>query len=163
MKLDGGGASDVRAEIAEPFLAALGYKRGTANDIARERTRKYQRHFLGRKKSTDQPRRGYADYILSVHGAGRWVLETKAPNEPIDIDAIDQAISYARHPEVAASYSAVLNGLLAPPLLLLIMRLANDKKVMGKEVNGWLTNLLGGLTTLLLFGAVFAMAWSWLD
>ena len=90
--------------------AALGYERNTANNIAREATLAYERQFLGRKKSTDQPLRGRADYILTVAGAGRWVLEIKAPQEPIDIDAIEQTISYARHPEVSAAYAVVLNG-----------------------------------------------------
>jgi hypothetical protein len=102
--------SDVREDIAAPFLAALGYKRGTANDIAREVSLVYERQFLGRKKATDQPLRGRADYILTVAGAGRWVLEIKAPKEPIDINAIEQTITYARHPEVSATYAVVLNG-----------------------------------------------------
>lgn len=103
--------TDVREEIATPLLSALGYARGTPNDIAREPTLTYERQFLGRKKPTDPPLRGRADYVLSVMGAGRWVLEIKAPNEPIDVDAIEQAISYGRHPEVSASYAVVLDGM----------------------------------------------------
>ena len=110
MKLEGANETDVRAEVAEPLLAALGYQRGTANDIARELTLTYARQSLGRKKPTDPPLRGRADYVLSVLGAGRWVLETKAPHEAIDADAIEQAITYARHPEVSATYAAILNG-----------------------------------------------------
>jgi hypothetical protein len=102
--------ADVREEIAAPMLAALGYRRGTENDILREFTLRYGRLFLGRKKETDPPLRGRADYILSVLGAGRWTLETKPPSEEITQDAIEQAISYARHPEVAGAYAAVLNG-----------------------------------------------------
>lgn len=102
--------TDVREEIAAPMLAALGYERGTANNIAREATLVYERQFLGRKKGTDHPLRGRADYILTVAGAGRWVLEIKAPQDPINIDAIEQTISYARHPEVSAAYAVVLNG-----------------------------------------------------
>lgn len=110
LKIEGASETDVREELATPLLAALGYKRGTCNDIAREQALRYERQFLGRKKQTDPPLRGRADYVLTVVGAGRWVLETKAPNEPIDVDAIEQAISYARHPEVSASYSVILNG-----------------------------------------------------
>jgi len=110
LKIEGANETDVREEIATPLLSALGYERGTPNDIAREPSLTYERQFLGRKKPTDPPLRGRADYILSVLGAGRWVLEIKAPNEPIDVDAIEQAISYGRHPEVSASYAVVLNG-----------------------------------------------------
>ena len=48
--------------------------------------------------------------MLSVTGAGRWILEIKAPKEEITQDTIEQAISYARHPEVSATYAAVFNG-----------------------------------------------------
>jgi predicted type IV restriction endonuclease len=102
--------ADIREEIASPLLAALGYQRGTVNDILREFSLSYDRIFLGRKKKGDPPLRGRADYILSVGGAARWTLEVKAPSEEINRDAIEQAISYARHPEISGSYAAVLNG-----------------------------------------------------
>lgn len=111
MRTEGLNETDVREDIAMPLLTALGYKKGTSNDIAREVSLTYERHFLGRKKPADPPLRGRADYILSVMGAGRWVLEIKGPNEPIDVNAIEQTISYGRHPEVSASYFVVLNGL----------------------------------------------------
>lgn len=110
MNIEGTNETDVREEVATPLLSTLGYARGTSNDIAREPSLIYERQFLGRKKPTDPPLRGRADYVLSVMGAGRWVLEIKAPHEPIDVDAIEQAISYGRHPEVSASYAVVLNG-----------------------------------------------------
>jgi hypothetical protein len=110
MKLEGANETDVRAEVAEPLLAALGYQRGTSNDISRELPLTYARQSLGRKKPTDPPLRGRADYVLSVLGAARWVLETKPPHESIDTNAIEQAITYARHPEVSATYAAILNG-----------------------------------------------------
>ena len=102
--------SDVREDIAMPFLHALGYATGTANDIVREKTLEYESLFLGRKKKTDPALRGRADYILTVLGAGSWTLEIKAETVEIDRDAIEQAISYARHPQVAGHYAAVLNG-----------------------------------------------------
>ena len=110
MDVEGANETDVKEEVAAPFLTLLGYQRGTENDILRELSISYGHNFLGRKKNNDPPLRGRADYVLSVTGAGRWVLEIKAPSEDITQDVIDQAISYARHPEVSGSYAAVLNG-----------------------------------------------------
>lgn len=93
-----------------PLLLALGYAAGTVNDIIREKALAYSHSFLGRKKKTDPPLRGRADYILTVLGAGSWTLEIKAEFAEIDRDAIEQAITYARHPEVSGAYAAVLNG-----------------------------------------------------
>lgn len=42
--------------------------------------------------------------------------------------------------------TAVINGLLSPPLLYAIMRISNNEALMGDKVNGKLTNLLGWLT-----------------
>lgn len=93
MNLNGANETDVREEIATSLLAALGYQHGTANNIARELPLSYSHKFLERNTATDPPLRGRADYILSVIGAARWVLEVKAPNEDIDADAIDRALS----------------------------------------------------------------------
>ncbi len=43
-------------------------------------------------------------------------------------------------------WSAVLNGMLAPPLILLVLLLTNDPKVMGKHVNPPLLRALGWVT-----------------
>jgi hypothetical protein len=107
----GASEMDVREEIAAPLLSLLGYCRGTENDIQREVPLSYDRDFIGRKKKSDPPLRGKADYVLTVTGSGRWVLETKAPFEQITVDVIDQTISYARHPEVSGTYAVILNGL----------------------------------------------------
>ncbi len=40
-------------------------------------------------------------------------------------------------------YSAALNGIVAPVLLVLVMLVAGDKRIMGKAVNGRLSNILG--------------------
>jgi hypothetical protein len=103
---------DVREEIATPLLKLLGYESGTANDISREHRLRYTAMQLGHKKSNDAPLPlgGNADYMLTIAGAGRWILETKPPDQNITADDVDQTVSYARHPEVSGHYAAVLNG-----------------------------------------------------
>ncbi|MBV8032277.1 MAG: divalent metal cation transporter, partial [Betaproteobacteria bacterium] len=49
-------------------------------------------------------------------------------------------------------------GLLAPPLLVLIMLVANNPDAMGRHVNGRLTNVAGWTTTALMFAAAAALA-----
>lgn len=52
------------------------------------------------------------------------------------------------NPIKALIWTAVLNGIVTPPLILIIVKIANDKKIMGKHVNGVWSNLLGGATFL---------------
>src|SRR5438045_1063571 len=47
------------------------------------------------------------------------------------------------NPITALFWTAVINGLLAPPLLILIMLVSNNRKVMGERTNGRLVNTLG--------------------
>ncbi len=54
-------------------------------------------------------------------------------------------------------YSAILNGVLAPPLMLLVMLVANNRKIMGKAVNGFWLNLLGWGATLAMAAAAVAL------
>jgi len=42
--------------------------------------------------------------------------------------------------------SALVNGLIAPPLLVLVMLAANNRKIMGNETNGLMLNVLGWTT-----------------
>lgn len=50
-------------------------------------------------------------------------------------------------PIKALIYTAVVNGLVAPVVLVLIVLLSSSKKVMGERVNGWWTKEIGWLTT----------------
>lgn len=40
-------------------------------------------------------------------------------------------------------YTAILNGIAAPPLMILILLIANNKKIMGERTNSLLSNVLG--------------------
>jgi NRAMP (natural resistance-associated macrophage protein)-like metal ion transporter len=65
------------------------------------------------------------------------------------------------NPVDALFWVAVVNGLLAPPLLVLIMLIANNRAIMGERVNGLGLNLLGWLTTAAMFAAVFGLVLTW--
>lgn len=44
-------------------------------------------------------------------------------------------------------YTAVLNGIVAPPLMILILLIANNRKIVGQHINSRLENLLGIIIT----------------
>ena len=47
-------------------------------------------------------------------------------------------------------YTAILYGLTAPVLIAIILHISNNKKIMGENVNGRLTNILGFLTLIIM-------------
>jgi NRAMP (natural resistance-associated macrophage protein)-like metal ion transporter len=57
--------------------------------------------------------------------------------------------------------AAVINGFLAPPLLVVIMLVASNRGVMGNRVNGRWTNILGWTTTVVMFAAAVALVLTW--
>jgi NRAMP (natural resistance-associated macrophage protein)-like metal ion transporter len=65
------------------------------------------------------------------------------------------------NPIKALFWTAIINGFLAPPILVVIMLIANNKAVLRQEVNGRLTNLMGWLTTLVMFAAAIALVLTW--
>jgi Mn2+/Fe2+ NRAMP family transporter len=65
------------------------------------------------------------------------------------------------NPVEALFWVAVVNGLLAPPLLVLIMLIANNRAIMGNRVNGLGLNVLGWLTTAAMFAAVVGLVVTW--
>jgi NRAMP (natural resistance-associated macrophage protein)-like metal ion transporter len=54
-------------------------------------------------------------------------------------------------------WSAVVNGLLAPPLIVLLVLLTSDRDVMGEHVNPWILKWLGWLTAIVMTVAAIAM------
>jgi NRAMP (natural resistance-associated macrophage protein)-like metal ion transporter len=56
--------------------------------------------------------------------------------------------------------SAVLNGLLAPPLMLLVMLVGNNRKIMGERVNGPWLNVFGWGATAVMTLAMLAFVWT---
>jgi Mn2+/Fe2+ NRAMP family transporter len=54
-----------------------------------------------------------------------------------------------------------LNGLLAPPLLVLVMLVSNNPTIMKDRVNGRMVTILGWTTTVLMFLAAIALVFTW--
>jgi hypothetical protein len=103
--------TDVREEIIAPLVRELGYRSASEHNVLREQSLRYPRAFLGRKNPDRDPLlRGKADYILEAGRKVRWVIEAKAPGGNIGIDEIEQAWTYANHPEVRAIYFVLCNG-----------------------------------------------------
>lgn len=65
------------------------------------------------------------------------------------------------NPIAALFWTAVINEVLAPPLLVLLMLIANNRQIMGEHVNGWGLNLLSWLTTLVMGVAALALLFTW--
>jgi hypothetical protein len=111
LPLNGYNESDVREEVIAPLLRRLGYRSGSANNIIREQFLRYPRLSLGlRNPKKDPELRGKADYILEVDKRHRWVIEAKGAEVTISDNDIEQAWTYANHPEVRALYFVLCNG-----------------------------------------------------
>jgi Mn2+/Fe2+ NRAMP family transporter len=61
------------------------------------------------------------------------------------------------NPIKALYYTAVLNGLVAPPLLWIILLMSNNRTIMQEKVNGRMTNILGWVTAIAMTMAAVAL------
>jgi Mn2+/Fe2+ NRAMP family transporter len=53
-------------------------------------------------------------------------------------------------PIKALVYTAVINGVVAVPILIAIMRIANDKRILKDRVNGQISNIIGWATVIIM-------------
>ena len=65
------------------------------------------------------------------------------------------------NPMTALFWTAVINGFLAPPILVVVMLIANNKSVLGEHVNGPVSNAIGWATTAVMSAAAIALALTW--
>jgi Mn2+/Fe2+ NRAMP family transporter len=65
------------------------------------------------------------------------------------------------NPIKALFWTAVINGMLAPPLLVIIMLASNKKDILGDRRNGVLLNVLGWLTALVMAAAAIGLMLTW--
>ena len=61
------------------------------------------------------------------------------------------------NPIRALYYTAILNGIVAPPLLLMIMLISNNRGIMKDKVNSRISNTLGWITTAAMTLAALAL------
>lgn len=98
----------VREELVLPILRALGYGTSGAARIVRARKLKHPFIKVGSRK---RPVTTIPDYIMTVNGRNGFILDAKSPDEMItDGENVEQAFSYAIHPDVRVSYFALCNG-----------------------------------------------------
>jgi Mn2+/Fe2+ NRAMP family transporter len=62
-------------------------------------------------------------------------------------------------PVQALLYTAILYGLTAPVMIVLLLHIGNNKKIMGKHTNSVFSNVLGVLTLLLMTAAAVGLVW----
>jgi Mn2+/Fe2+ NRAMP family transporter len=65
------------------------------------------------------------------------------------------------NPIAALFWTAVINGLIAPPLLVVVMFVSNNKKVLGERTNGLGTNIIGWIAAAVMFAAAIGMVVTW--
>ena len=65
-------------------------------------------------------------------------------------------------PIKALIYAAVINGIIDVPLLVAIMKISNDKKILGEKINGKTSNIIGWVTTIVMGVSVVVMFLTWI-
>jgi|ERR1700741_883766 len=99
----------VREEIIAPILKKLGYSASSSqNKIIRSKGLKHPFVYIGTKKHGINI---IPDYLLTNNGKNIFILDAKAPNEDIKSGKnVEQAYSYAIHPEVRVPFYGLCNG-----------------------------------------------------
>ena len=114
---------------------------------------------------------GWAVALLIVAGLSDWldgviarawnqqsrlgqVLDPTADRLYIAATLIGLALNLGGVSIVKALYwCAILNGFIAPPLMVMILRISGNREIMGRRANGPLLALAGWITTAVMFAA----------
>jgi Mn2+/Fe2+ NRAMP family transporter len=64
------------------------------------------------------------------------------------------------NPIKALIYTAIINGVVSVPILFIIMRIANDKKILGNNIKNKISNVFGWFTFILMAISVFVVLFS---
>jgi hypothetical protein len=98
----------VREEIVVPIIKGLGYSANKPNQIIRSRNLIHPFVAIGSQKKKIYI---IPDYLFEVDEKPTWILDAKSPSESIiKSKNIEQAYSYAMHPEVRARFFSLCNG-----------------------------------------------------
>ncbi|WP_438005461.1 hypothetical protein WME89_43185 [Sorangium sp. So ce321] len=98
----------VREEIIAPILRTLGYTPSGTTRVQRSKSLAHPYVMIGSKK---HPVQITPDYTLWADDTSILILDAKAPWEPIVASHhVEQAYSYAIHPEVRCEHYALCNG-----------------------------------------------------
>jgi Mn2+/Fe2+ NRAMP family transporter len=78
------------------------------------------------------------------------------------VTAIAVAVNFlGLNPMKVLVWSGIVQGFSTPPLMLLILRMTNDRRIMGEHVNGRAINILAAITTIAIFSASACLVVSW--
>jgi NRAMP (natural resistance-associated macrophage protein)-like metal ion transporter len=58
-------------------------------------------------------------------------------------------------------YAAVINGIISVPLVITIMKISNDKTILGEKTNGKITNIVGWMSVVVIGVSVVIMFLTW--
>lgn len=98
----------VREEIVIPIIKGLGYNANIPYQIIRSRNLIHPFVSIGSQKKKIYI---IPDYLFEVDKKPAWILDAKAPSESIiKSKNVEQAYSYAIHPEVRARFFSLCNG-----------------------------------------------------
>jgi NRAMP (natural resistance-associated macrophage protein)-like metal ion transporter len=107
---------------------------------------------------------GSSAYAIAETFGWKYGLDTKPWEAPqfYAVIALSTAVGLAidfigLNPIKALFWTAVINGVISPPLLVLIMLASNNRKVMGHRVNGAFANTVGWIATAVMFAAAIGM------
>jgi Mn2+/Fe2+ NRAMP family transporter len=107
---------------------------------------------------------GACAYAIAEAAAWRGSLDDQPPLAPKFYAVVALAMTlgltldYAGVDAVAMLFwSAVVNGVLAPPLIVLVVLLTSDPHIMGEQVNSPLLRWLGWITVLIMTAAALGM------
>ncbi|HEJ7114556.1 TPA: hypothetical protein SMF73_002413 [Serratia marcescens] len=94
--------ADVRAEVIDPIVRILGYRKGQFSSVDREK----HISFLGKKSK-------YIDYNLTLWKENFWLIEAKKPlrDKSFGYAELSQATEYSIHPEINAAVIVLCDGL----------------------------------------------------